>query len=410
MSLPTNRQFNDVILADDINDIAAAANSMADDINDIAAAVNSLADNNTGGAGVTVISTAAFSITAAGEYVAGRSTTITMPGSAQVALSKGQFVIAVEINGSLYVSDVGTLQDGGPTHTSKIQVTPTGPTWVNDTENGGGTWSTPTQTGVTYSPSGTGQTAAGGQTITWTATPAAGYEFPSSALSSWSHTFPASAPTLVVLDNKQQTNAAGAATYTHTGVNLGPAHATRLILIACLHRGANVSAVSIGGVNAEILTGPPSVSPGPRGQLVAAVVPSGTTGDVVITYSAATVLSTIEVFEMVGTGTIPYATKVSSGTNNTLQLPATPAGGVVVGLFWRDIGTGNPAAWVGLTPVTPERVVNYSAGTTSFSVKYAAVKATTSGSEETASVTFYSGNSARSTEHTVASYAPAGAV
>lgn len=71
-----------------------------------------------GGGGQTIITTSTATITKAGEYVAGTSTTLTMPNGAKVALSKGQFVVVVNISGSLYVSGVGTLTDGGSAPTT----------------------------------------------------------------------------------------------------------------------------------------------------------------------------------------------------------------------------------------------------------------------------------------------------
>lgn len=67
-----------------------------------------------------------------------------------------------------------------------IEVTPTGPTWTDDEINGGGTWNTPTQTGITYSPAS--GTATPGQTVVVTATPLPGYAIVGAT--SWTHTFP----------------------------------------------------------------------------------------------------------------------------------------------------------------------------------------------------------------------------
>ena len=73
--------------------------------------------------------------------------------------------------------------------TGDIPVTASGPTWVDDQDSGGGTWTTPTQTGITYSPAS--GTATPGQAVTVTATAQPGYVLQGAA--SWSHTFP-SAP------------------------------------------------------------------------------------------------------------------------------------------------------------------------------------------------------------------------
>lgn len=70
-------------------------------------------------------------------------------------------------------------------------ITPTAPTFTDDPENGGGAWSTPTITGVTYSPAS--GTATPGQSVTVTATAQPGYVL--QGTSSWQHTFPTAAQT-----------------------------------------------------------------------------------------------------------------------------------------------------------------------------------------------------------------------
>lgn len=74
--------------------------------------------------------------------------------------------------------------------TPLTSVTASGATWTDDTANGGGTWSTPTETGVTYTPAS--GTATPGQSVTVTATAQAGYTI--TGTTSWSHTFPTASP------------------------------------------------------------------------------------------------------------------------------------------------------------------------------------------------------------------------
>lgn len=68
-----------------------------------------------------------------------------------------------------------------------IPVTTQAPEWVDDEVNGGGSWTTASQTGVTYSPAS--GTAAPGESVTVTATAGEGYVIDGEV--SWSHTFPA---------------------------------------------------------------------------------------------------------------------------------------------------------------------------------------------------------------------------
>ena len=72
------------------------------------------------------------------------------------------------------------------TATDPIEVTATAPTWTDDTINGGGTWTTPTIAGVTYSPAS--GTATAGESVTVTATADSGYTL--TGTTSWTHTFP----------------------------------------------------------------------------------------------------------------------------------------------------------------------------------------------------------------------------
>lgn len=67
-----------------------------------------------------------------------------------------------------------------------VAVVASAPTWTDDTINGGGSWSTPTIAGVTYSPAS--GTVTPGQSVTVTATAQAGYTL--SGTTSWTHTFP----------------------------------------------------------------------------------------------------------------------------------------------------------------------------------------------------------------------------
>ena len=64
-----------------------------------------------------------------------------------------------------------------------------GPTWEDDSTNGGGTWSTPIESGVIYTPSGKDVAATPRSTVSITAAADAGFKL--SGLTSWSHTFPA---------------------------------------------------------------------------------------------------------------------------------------------------------------------------------------------------------------------------
>lgn len=124
-------------------------------------------------------------------YVNTASAPITVNGQ---SLAAGAWVV-FGWSGSAWVQmSTGTLIPPGGNLTS---VTPTGPTWTDDTINGGGTWTTPTQTGVTYSPAS--GTANPGQSVTVTATAQPGYTL--SGTTSWTRAFPSAPGAVTVADS-----------------------------------------------------------------------------------------------------------------------------------------------------------------------------------------------------------------
>lgn len=78
---------------------------------------------------------------------------------------------------------VGTAPVAPP---EAIEVTAQAPTWTDDTDIGGGTWSVPALEGITYSP--VPRVAASGETVTVRAVAMQGYTIVGE--STWSHTFP----------------------------------------------------------------------------------------------------------------------------------------------------------------------------------------------------------------------------
>ena len=88
------------------------------------------------------------------------------------------------------MSILGLLAFGSAPAPVLTPVTATGPTWTDDPLNGGGTWTTPTEEGVTYSPAS--GTADPEEAVTVTATAQPGYIL--QGTSSWQHTFPEASP------------------------------------------------------------------------------------------------------------------------------------------------------------------------------------------------------------------------
>ena len=111
-------------------------------------------------------------------------------------LDAGQAAIFRYFNGAWQVrvlSVDGSVKDpvwrapGAPD--LRTALTATGPTWVDNTSAGGGTWTTPTQAGIAYSPAS--GTAAPDQTVTVSASATDATKYRLDGTSSWTHKFPA---------------------------------------------------------------------------------------------------------------------------------------------------------------------------------------------------------------------------
>lgn len=98
----------------------------------------------------------------------------------------GDYIVSRTVTGWDFrlLASADTLE---PDPVPDVEVTAGGPTWVDDEDNGGGTWTTPTEEGIDYSPAS--GAADPGEEVTVTATAQEGYDLVGT--SSWSHTFPA---------------------------------------------------------------------------------------------------------------------------------------------------------------------------------------------------------------------------
>jgi len=150
-----------------------------------------------------------------------------------------------------------------------------------------------------------------------------------------------------------------AASYTFTSENFGAANAARRILISAqtVHTAAAafscLGTTSIGGITATVHTGAEiSHQPGGSGAVAAhtcwfsAVVPTGTTGNVVVNYSESTFRCIIGVYRVVGlVNGSPTTEQTSSASPGSLTLNI-PANGFGVGALCSN--TGTTTAWTGL--------------------------------------------------------------
>lgn len=140
--------------------------------------------------------------------------------------------------------------------------------------------------------------------------------------------------------------------YTYNGVAFGTASARRTIIVAFQDSQGTAGApdsMTIGGITASLeLTGGSGARPM---QFWVARVPTGTTGTIVVSRSAGTMVgSSINVYAAYDlTSDTPFATAAADGTT-TLDLSLNaPGGGIVIG-FGRAVNAASRTfTWSGLT-------------------------------------------------------------
>lgn len=141
--------------------------------------------------------------------------------------------------------------------------------------------------------------------------------------------------------------------YTFSSADIGTAASDRYVVCVCHQRKAGTAAASltsatIAGVSASIPV--QEISTTSNSNLVAiiiAAVPTGTTGDVVLTWSVSGVDSAIEVYAVYGIdGATAHDTDQSAASDPSLSLNVE-AGGIVIGGGTCSLGTSG--AWTGIT-------------------------------------------------------------
>ena len=148
------------------------------------------------------------------------------------------------------------------------------------------------------------------------------------------------------------TDTADLSEYTFSSQSLGAADSDRYIIVGAIARKAgaatSVSSVTIGGVTStELLDISNSDSNSNNAGLFIANVPTGTTGDVVVTYGATMVRCAIGMWRILGIedGT-PYDSDSSTASDPSVSLDI-PADGATVGMAISNSAT--TATWTGIT-------------------------------------------------------------
>lgn len=184
----------------------------------------------------------------------------------------------------------------------------------------------------------------------------------------------------------------GGITNTFAAQNLGAAQATRKILV-CIEvsfsglTAASVASVTVGGIAATIIQ---QFSAGATNLAVIcaaiAEVPSGTSGDIVVTASRSTLMVSIQTFRLVGTPLWSFSHYMTSTTPLSASV-VVPVDGIAFGFAFGSGGSSATATWTNLTEVYD--AVNSINRT--FTAAFAAVPA---GGTVAASVAFSSGTAA----------------
>ena len=148
------------------------------------------------------------------------------------------------------------------------------------------------------------------------------------------------------------TYVATASSHTYSAQNFGAA-ATGRVMVACLgSSGLSITqtSVTIGGVTAtQIAQIASSASPNQHIGIWAAVVPAGTSGDVVVNYSGSAVAGALELYALIGaSGAAAFASATDNGTTLSGSINI-PAGGVGIGAAYDAGASVNGGAWTNLT-------------------------------------------------------------
>lgn len=146
-------------------------------------------------------------------------------------------------------------------------------------------------------------------------------------------------------------DASNASAYTFSSAALGTARGNRQIVVGLEATGGTVytlSSVTIGGISASVDI--QTTTSNDRIAIVRAAVPTGTTGDIVVTFSNTFNSCAIGVWAVYGASTGAASDTASSSADPpSTTACAIPAQGVAVGFVRSNANSGGAFAWTGLT-------------------------------------------------------------
>ncbi len=149
--------------------------------------------------------------------------------------------------------------------------------------------------------------------------------------------------------NNQETSGGNPITYSAVGI--GTAAADRIVIVGVVSEDANLTSATIGGVNATIVAAAPSFN-NSRISVIAAVVPTGTTADIVLTFNIATLSTGIGVYTDNGVSLTPYDTGIGTGSGSSPTFSTTvnvPASGFVLSTGFVNNDSATTYTWTGIT-------------------------------------------------------------
>jgi len=167
---------------------------------------------------------------------------------------------------------------------------------------------------------------------------------------------PVFAPSTIISSNVTLTflqtanSVTGASSYTFTAQNTGTAATDRVIIVGVAAAQGTVglpTSVTVAGLTATVL----KTQAGTNSfvSLYSVSVPTGTTGDVVVTLSAAAVRCEISLWRSVGNMGIQAYGSASTTTSGGNMLVPVPSGGEVIGMAYNINASNQTFTWVGVT-------------------------------------------------------------
>lgn len=161
--------------------------------------------------------------------------------------------------------------------------------------------------------------------------------------------FPGSNPVaLTYLDHQEQPGAA--VTQTYSGLAFGAASPARYIAVEVAWVASPVKSIAsatIGGVAATVLVQNTAATHSTA--ILIALVPTGTTGAVVVTFSGAVATTSVAVYSVFGSSSPTSAVTATSNANAPTATLNVPAGGAVLALASAGAGAPPVASWSGVS-------------------------------------------------------------